>query len=377
MSDTAKAPDTFEASIDGQREKVKEQAAAGLILQAHCMSVEAQPLVSFEGVEKLEAVKVRANNALGVAKAHARNYLDVIQPRIITTFTSIEEYFLLQRTVTEALADIQSREDAKTIIRLLQERVAEFKSQSVSNRTALETLRTNLAEDQSAFKGITIELTGLLEGDKGVLADITGQLSSIDGKIAGAAVGVALGGLAVIAGGIMFVVGAFTSFVTGGAAVALCVAGGAVIGTGAAAVAGSSIALGGLLNMKSDLLVREAKLKNEVKLVNGMMSGFGSLASSAAAAQDSAQSMANAWGFMGDHLESLYGNLDKGKTDNAMLRKIFLAAAEKSVAPIERDVAIIRDQMTAPHYQQDVSGPRVGDAVIQAAQKEEAKRLAA
>jgi len=103
----------------------------------------------------------------------------------------------------------------------------------------------------------------------------------------------------------------------------------------------------------------------------------GNLAGSAGQAQESAQSMANAWGFMGDHLESLYGNLDKGKSDNAMLRQIFLAAAEKSVAPILRDVDIIKGQMTAPQRRQD-TGQRVGDMVVQEAQKqEEAARRAA
>jgi non-hemolytic enterotoxin B/C len=377
MTNTAAVPESLEASIDVQREKVKAQSAAGLILQAHCLSVEAQQAVSFEGFEKLQDCKVRANKALDTAKAHARTYLDTIQPKIITTITSIEEYFLLQRAVGDALASLQSREDAKTSIRLLQERVAEFKNHSVSIRTSLESLRTGLANDQAAFSGLATELNGLLQGDKGVLAEINGQLSSIDGKIAGVAVGIALGGLAVIAGGIMFVVGAFTSLVTGGAAVALCVAGGAVIGVGAAAAAGSSIALGGLLNMKSDLLTRQAKLSAEVTLVNGMMNGFGNLAGSAGQAQESAQSMANAWGFMGDHLESLYGNLDKGKSDNAMLRQIFLAAAEKSVAPILRDVDIIKGQMTAPQRRQD-TGQRVGDMVVQEAQKqEEAARRAA
>lgn len=340
-----------------------DQSAAGLILQAHCMTVERQVPVNIANAsDKLKPIQELANHRLGLATDRSKNYLNVLQPRMLNTATDIQQYFLLHREISREFQNAPSRQEALALLRALQEQTQGFQARSISVRDDLGVLRSGLAEDAAVFQRVTLDLNTLLNGDEGVLKDINEQLGGIDGKIAGMAVGIALGGLAVIAGGLLFVIGAFGSVVTGGAAAALCVGGGALAAAGVATVVGSSIGMAGLLNLKSDLLMRQATISAETTLVNSMAVNFGTLHTSATGAQGSAQSMANAWSVMGDHLGSLYQQLEKGKTDVPVLARVFLGAADGSVKLVLADTENILRNLTGATRTVDTTR-RVGDVM--------------
>jgi len=334
--------DTIETGVADSRKAISDQSALGLILQAHCMTVEKQlPVNIASASDKLKPIQELANNRLGLAQDRSRKYLNVLQPGMVAAATGIQEYFLLHSEISREFQNAPSRQDALALLRALQEQTQGFQVRSIGLRDELNVLRGGLADDAAVFQRVTLDLQTLLNGNEGVLKDINEQLAGIDGKIAGLAVGIALGGLAVIAGGLMFVIGAFGTVFTGGAAVALCVGGGAVAAAGVATVVGSSIGMAGLLNMKSDLLMRQATISAETTLVNSLATNFGTLQVSASNAQGAAQSMANAWTTMGDHLGSLYQQLDKGKTDVQALARVFLRAADGSVKLVLADADTI------------------------------------
>ena len=362
-------------TVTESNESLRKQCSAGQILQAHCLSVEKQPLVDFgtecKKDEKLKSVQEDTNKLLVQSKEDSARYLNVLMPRIIGTAASIQDYYSLHAAISRELAATTSKEEAKSLLLAMRDQSQTYGTAAVDIRRELEGLRGRLGEQSLGFNTLTGRLEVILKGDGGTLATIKGELDGIDGKIAGAATGVALGGLAAIAGAIMIAIGALGSVFTGGTSTTLCVAGGAVLLAGAGAATGASIALGGLLNLKSDLLMRQASISAQMTMVDSLRGGLGNLAKSADGAQQGAQAMANAWSYMGAHLDKLVANLDKGNTDVATLRRVFLAAAESSVQAVLHDVEIIQDQMTGVHIVSD-DKRRVGDVLITAANDPEA-----
>ena len=371
-ADLAKA---VEQTVTDSSGSLREQCSAGQILQAHCLSVERQPLVDFGSEcakdEKLKSVQEDSNKLLAHSKDDSARYLDVLMPRIIGTAASVQDYYSLHAAIARELAATTSKEDAKSLLLAMQEQSQTYGTAAAGIRTDLQGLRGRLASQSEGFDSLAGRLNVIFEGNSGTLATIRGELEGIDGKIAGAATGVALGGRAAIAGAIMIAIGAFGSVFTGGTSTTLCVAGGAVLLAGAGAATGASIALGGLLNLKSDLLMRQASISAQMTMVDSLRGGLGNLARSAEGAQQGAQAMALSWDYLDKHLGMLVGNLDKGKTDIAALRRVFVQTAESSVQAVLRDVEKIQDQMTGVHIVRD-DKRRVGDVLITAANDPEA-----
>jgi len=135
---------------------------------------------------------------------------------------------------------------------------------------------------------------------------------------------------------------------------------------GVAGAVGSSIALAGLLNLKSDLITRRERLNAEVAVATGIASGFGELGVSAGQAQEGAQLMANAWGFMGSHLETLRDQLKRGQIDSPMLRELLIRASQGSVRLVQADADTIKRQMTTPRASID-SKKRIADLITEQA----------
>ncbi|WP_043196271.1 HBL/NHE enterotoxin family protein [Pseudomonas putida] len=362
MTNTAQDEDFGQTRI-----ALRGQSSAAMLVQAHCMGVQAQPFVDFGSHERLKPLQNDINNGLTKAKQNAAYYLDDLQPRIITTLTNIEAFFELHNVLPQVLQPSTSTADAIALLQEMESNVEVYRRQASIIQTDLSSLRTTFAADKAFFVDNTTKLNALVNGDNGVLASINDELSGINGKIAGAATGIALGGLAAIGGVVMILVGAVGSVVTGGAATALCVGGSVLLVGGVAGAVGSSIALAGLLNLKADLITRRERLNAEVAVANGLAAGFGELGASAGQAQEGAQLMANAWGFMGSHLETLRDQLKRGQIDSPMLRQLIIRASQGSVRLIQVDVDTIKRQMTTPGSTIDTN-KRIADMVSEKAE---------
>lgn len=327
---------------------LKRQSSAAMLVQAHCMGVERQPAVDFGDQERLKPLQNEINSGLVKAKQSTTYYLNDLQPRIITTVANIEAYFGLHNTLAQMLLPTTSSTAAIAMLREMESNVEVYRRQASIIQTDLSKMRTGFSDDKAFFDRCTIDLNALVNGDQGVLVSINGELSGIDGKIAGVATGIALGGLAAIGGIVLILVGAVGTVFTGGAATALCVGGSALLIGGVAGAVGSAIALAGLLTLKGELVTRRDRLNAEVAVATGIASGFGALGISAGQAQEGAQLMANAWGFMGSHLETLRDQLKRGQIDSPMLRELLIRASQGGVGRVLDDAETIKRQMTTP-----------------------------
>ena len=357
---------TQDADYGQTRTALKGQSSAAMLVQAHCMGVQNQMFVDFGNHERLKPLQNDINSGLVKAKQNAVYYLDDLQPRIITTVANIEVFFELHNVLPQMLLPNTTTADAIAMLREMESNVEVYRRQASIIQTDLSKMRTGFSDDKAFFDRCTIDLNALVNGDQGVLASINSELSGINGKIAGAATGIALSGLAAIGGVVLILVGAVGSVVTGGAATALCVGGSALLIGGVAGAVGSSIALAGLLNLKSDLITRRERLNAEVAVATGIASGFCELGVSAGQAQEGAQLMANAWGFMGSHLETLRDQLKRGQIDSPMLRELLIRASQGSVRLVQADADTIKRQMTTPRASID-SKKRIADLITEQA----------
>jgi non-hemolytic enterotoxin B/C len=323
----------------------KSQSSNALIVQNYALSVQAQPSVDLSGTVNLAKYQTGINTALGKAKDSATLYLDTTLPKAIVTIANIDAYFQTQNALAQALAPNTDAQTAIALLKAVQEQAVDFKRDASAVTTDLQSLRGQFSSSSADLNQFARDLAIAVDGDNGVLSEISNELSSIDSKIDGCIAGIVLSGLAIVGGVIMIGVGALAEAVTGGLATALVVGGIAVTVAGIGGEVGSSVALAGLLDAKSDLLTTRSRLNAETTLAAGLGSGLNSLSTSAANAATAAQGMANAWGLLGDDLDSLVTALINGQTTSNALRLLFATAAQGDVKTVQGDVVVIRGQL--------------------------------
>lgn len=335
-------PNTAATAVDTA---AKGQSSNALIVQNYCLSALAQPNVDLGGSAGLVKYQDEINKALSGAKDSAHKYLNVVLPHAIVTIANIDAYFSTQNALAEALQPNTPAQTAIALLSAVQDQATTFKTQAAGVTSDLQALRDQFNRTSADMTKSANDLSIAVDGDNGVLKSIDSQLSDIDGKINGAITGVVLSSLAIVGGVIMIGVGALAEAVTGGLATALIVGGIAVAAVGVGGEVGSSIMLAKLLDMKSGLLNEQARLNSEVTLAAGLSSGLKGLSSSAGNAATAAQSMANAWGLLGDDLGNLITDLNSGKTTVDALRTLFTIAAQNQVKVVQGDVTTIRAQL--------------------------------
>jgi hypothetical protein len=88
---------------DNTMTPAKSTISQGMIVQAYCNSVLAQPKVDFSGFTGLLSYQTDINNGLTTAQTHANHYLTTIQPNIITNLSNILNYYALLRSLSIVL----------------------------------------------------------------------------------------------------------------------------------------------------------------------------------------------------------------------------------------------------------------------------------
>ncbi len=345
----------------------KSQSSQGLIIQNYSNSVLQQPNVDFSGFKNLLPYQTQINTGLGKAQGHAKTYLNTIQPSIITNVTNINNYYQLHNAVATTLPPGSTTKEWIAALNTLKDQSSQYLSDTNGVIASLKTLNTSLGTDTASFNLTVTNLNAAVNGDNGVLKSIDGQLGTIQGKIDGAIAGIAISGLAILGGVFITAVGAVADFVTAGASTPVVVGGVALIAAGVGGEVASAVTLSNLNNEKAKLLREKSTLTAEVNLALGIKGGYSSLANQAGAAMNAATQMQNAWEFLGGDLSNLINDLEKGTTSSGEVRKIWLTAANSTVASVLKDTNIIKTQMSGTKQLVAPKGENIGDYIVSVA----------
>lgn len=343
------------------------QSSQALQIQNYATSVKEQPKVDFSGFKKLSRYQDDINAGLDTAQGHADSYLFQIQPEIIKNIGNIANYYSLHQSVATTLQKGTTKDDWIDALSALRDTSAGYQNDAKNVLVSLQNLHNGLTSDAAAFSRVVYELNTAVAGDDGVLKSLDVELGSIQGKIDGAIAGAVVSGLAVGGGIFITAVGAVTDFVTAGTSTPLVVAGVALVLVGVGGETASAIALMNLNDEKATIINNKVHLNAEVKLAQGMSSGYKSLGDQVKAAVNASSQMENAWSFLGDDLGNLIKDLNKGAQSTETLRTIFLSAANQEVSSVTRDIQTIKTQMAGVRSIVASPGQTVGEAIVAAA----------
>jgi len=347
----------------------KGQSSQALVLQGYANSVLEQPTVDFSQFETLLKYQTDINTGLGKAKDHAHTYLNNIQPATIRNITDIYNYYSLHNAIASTAGPNTTQQQWLKHLGMMQEQAQQYVGNATQIVSDLRTFHDEVATDASAFNLFVVDLNTAVKGDRGVLSSIDGELSSLQSQIDGAIAGMAVSGLAILGGVFMIVVGAIADFVTAGTTTPLIIAGVAVVAVGVGGEVASALTFKALNDEKANLLKKKAHLNEEVKLAQGLSTGYSALANGAKAALNAATQMQNAWNFLHDDLNNLASDLQNGITSTGDLRQIWLNAANSVVRQVEIDTNIIKKQMAGVESVTAPSGTSIGDFAVAEAKK--------
>lgn len=343
----------------------KNSGGQAAVMQGYALSVQRQTKVNFGDFENLKKFESDMNAGISSAQDRAKGFLDRTLPNLIKQSTDIDGYFNLQNALGEALDPSAPAREGIAMMEAAQEQAQSYQSNAKGLVMDLNGLRDGLNGDASNFQTYVQNLNAAVDGDNGVLASINSQLDTMDGKIAGAIAGTALSGLTILGGGLMIAIGAIAEFVTAGTSTALVIAGVGVVAVGVAGEVASALTLSAMLNQKADLLQRKSSLQAEVKLAQGVSTGFRTLANGAASSAEAAQQMANAWSGLDQHLGNLIGHLKSGQTDVDGMRRLFQAAARGDVKNVQADSRLIQAQLAGVNLPKLAQGQTVSGFLTQ------------
>ncbi|WP_426430346.1 HBL/NHE enterotoxin family protein [Winogradskyella sp. HB-48] len=342
----------------------KSQVSQGMVLQSYCNSVLVQQAVNFGDFDNLKKYQKEINDGLTAAKGHANNYLNNIQPSIVTNISNIHNYYQTFNAVPIALPPGSSIDAWLNALRALKTETTNYATLSHNVVNSLSTLNSQLGDDAASFSSTVSNLNAAVNGDNGVLDQINSDLSTVDSQIAGAIAGTALSGLAIVGGVFMIAVGAIADFVTAGTTTPLIVGGVAVLAIGIGGEVASAITLKNLYAEKSDMLQRRSTLTAEVNLALGVSSAYNKLKGEAQNAMTAASQMKNAWGSLGSDLDNMATDLQNGITNADDLRTLWLAAANNSVPTIMTDIQTIKAQMAGVDLIKNTNGEKLGKFIV-------------
>lgn len=333
------------ATTDQSMIAANTQTSQGLILQGYCNSVLQQASVNFGEFTNLAQFEKDINSGLITAKAHADDYLTNIQPAIISNISNIENYYQLCNSVPVVCPVGSSDSQWMDLLLAMQSQANEYQSLSSGIVTKLTTLNSNIGNDAASFASTVTKLNSAVNGDNGVLADLSNRISTVDKQIAGCIAGTTLSALAIVGGVFMIAVGGITDFVTAGTTTPLVIGGVAVLAAGIGGEVASALLLKSYYDQKASLLSQQSSLKNEVNLASGISSAYTQIGLQARSSMEAATQMANAWSSIGSDLGSMADDLKKGRTSTGILRSLWLNTANNLCPTILTDVNTIKAQM--------------------------------
>lgn len=357
------------------KEATTQAASAGLIVQKYCNGIIQQIPIAIPASIIKDLPDVNAH--LTLAQGNARNYLDVIQPQIISVVTDVSAYsnqFVAFYTIIDKKIELwkggsnSAKAEAMQLITALNGEVL-IKHQNVTKvQVNLQGFQSALTTDVGHFNDALSKANIVIGGDHGRLAtiatDILGVEKSIN-KLIGGLVGSVLG---IVGGAVLILVGALVSIPTAGVGAGLVIAGAILLVAGIGGTIGTSVALDNAYTMKRTLLLEQAQLNESLTFLHSFTTTMNAVESSASNASAQLSNMRNAWNFLGQKLGNLGKDLAEASSfgNLPVLTQAWLSTAKEEwggTGGVLATCANIEQQMTGVNVI-TMKAPRGGLALI-------------
>ena len=305
--------------------------AATLTLQTYCENIQKQPLPSFDGLQgKKDFPDVAAH--LKATHAHAGNYIDVIQPQLLSAITDITGYANQFDVFSLGIINALEHRQKHDAIVLMEQLLADLevkRGNIAASRTALVGFRENIIQDVSLLNSDILKIESLIAADKKLAPGLKKEAENLNGKIGGATAGVVISSLAIGAGTIGLLIGPL--FPPAGLVGCVLLVG------GISGVVASAVSLKALTNQKK-LLLSQAEaaskeslvledIKNNIKNVNDQLTG----------ATVVTRNLENGWIFLEEHMNNVLTDLKNGKTSqHELIAKMWVNTARKDWLEVKK-----------------------------------------
>ncbi len=297
------------------------------------------------------------NDNLILARSHAKDYLDRIQPRMIAVITDIhgysQQFTSFYRLINEKLDEWnsgsqQAKKDALDLLTALQGDIVTHKQSASEVLADLRGFRTDITQDAKNFNEASTKADIVIGGDEGYLKTLDKTIDDLDSKIGGAIAGVALGGLAIVGGALMIAVGSIATFVTAGTSSVLVGVGVVVLVGGAAATIASGIALGNLVQEKGSLMEEREDIKAQLKILKGVKSSVLNLNGAITPAIEATTNMVNAWNILEGNMGNVITSIDSARSSSTLpiVVRGYLNTANEQWGTVQKNAGTIEQQLS-------------------------------
>lgn len=329
------------------KQQKREQLSQALLLQGYCLSVLAQQplkldaLGAVQNANEIKSIATKLDSVLRVAQGHARAYLDVLQPRLITETVELRAWIQRAEVFPESI-----RTDARDWhkgLDVLVGQTAAHRAEVLGNKGALERLRDDFQHDSEEFKELASRLDTLVTGERGALEHLSQEIGALQTKINGLIAATTLGFLAAAIGVLMMIVGAVASPFTAGGTAALIIGGFALTAVGGVGGGVSAAVLKESYAQMRQKLEDQRRLNGAVKILEASRTALTTISGSASSAARASQEMANAWTTLGASLNRFKDDL----TDQALpsMRDWWVNTLKADLVALKQDLQRNLDQM--------------------------------
>ncbi|MDT0451078.1 HBL/NHE enterotoxin family protein [Streptomyces hesseae] len=355
----------IQQSITAQQQvgnAVVQQGGMTAIVQSYALSVMQQAKLDLSGSDnsQLRAYAGGINNELDKAANTARSYLNTVQPQSMALLAETRAYFHLQGAFVNILQQNLPPNTVAQMLRAIRDDVGRLGDKAQQYAVTMQNMRDAFTGNGREFASYATKLHSVAGGDQGILKQLDDQLKDVNAKI-NANSSRAANGLAILGGLALIAVGVLGAVFTGGLSLGLAIGGGALLVKGMGRTNGQALAQ--LHDQKGEILRRQQKIRDEVKLLQACEAGLTDLGKQANQAAAAAQGVANGWQSLRASLESVAGYVDSAsQTGVDVLRHLYLSAADGITPDIQNRITILENNLSSTQVVTN-SGTTTGDII--------------
>ncbi|MFW9080724.1 HBL/NHE enterotoxin family protein [Pseudomonas sp. P2757] len=363
-------PDNVTPALKSITSMQQTHMGAGVTIQSYAISILTQAHVQLQNFPNLKDEEDKINNALDGAKAHAKDYLDHLQVKILTSLSAMQEYISVHKSSTGFLTGNMSLQDFLDVLNNLKDTTSGYSKIAGDVVADLTSFRDNLTTDATAFATLVNDFHSKTGGDVDQLKNITTQITELQHRITIDIALAAASGLGILAGGVLIFVGAATEVFTAGASTVAVVGGIGLVAAGIGGEAASGADLAALIKQKADLVNQQVALQDEIKTTQTLVAGYTGLAQHSQLAFTAAQDMANTWELLGAALGELVtmvtSDLGQAETAKAIIIKIMKGAVLDEIDVLSKNIDLITEQFAGVHQKVKAIYNQKGNLLVRA-----------
>ncbi|MFC4511585.1 HBL/NHE enterotoxin family protein [Streptomyces ehimensis] len=336
---------------------VVQQGGMTAIVQSYALSVTQQARLDLSRSDnsQIRAYAAGINQELDRAANTARTYLNNVQPQSMALLAETRSYFALQGAFVDILQQNLPPNTVAQLLRAIRDDVGRLRDKAQQHATSMQGMRDAFGANGREFASYATKLHSVVGGEQGILKQLDDQLKQVNAQIH-ANSSRAANGLAILGGLALIAVGVLGAVFTGGLSLGLAIGGGALLVKGMGRTNGQALAQ--LHDQRGEILRRQQRIRDEVKLLQACEAGLTSLGKQAHEAAAAAQSVANGWDSLKASLGSVADYVDRGSQTNvAVLRELYLRAADGVTPDILNKVSAMENNLTTAQVVTNSSAP--------------------